>query len=311
MFALNQDKLTMEMDKETFSLLISIINMKITVTSDLQSDKIENSESNDNEIYSKIYERCRELCKKLIQSGKNTPDDTMQVFFTSDESNQIANGLICTKKKSPNSKKIDDSVKKDFSDFNPKLLAMECLLTMNLNKQHHDVVDWFKSELRESDVFGKIIDILKYALMIIKHSKLNNKKKQDRLNDEIYLFFIRKYNRYLNFIETIIQSSSSTHQQNSMVRELEPQNKKKKLLAANLETSVTSKNQIYILEFKNNLLLDLIKESLLYFYDELIELNSSDKTNQLNLILNSIKEIFLLMINLTHNNGLFSLKTLF
>lgn len=277
MFALNQDKLIMEMDKETFSLLISIIDMKPTVNTEPQADGLEN----DADIFSKINERCKDLCNKLIQSnGKTTsttaatntttttPETTnecSQIFFSSDTLNKLCNEYI-SKKRSPNSKKSQnlDFPRQDLNDFNAKLLALECLLSMNLNKQHHDSVDWFKSQLRDCGVFDKILEILKSSLTLVKQIKQQNNRKQENRshNEEICLFFIQKYNRYLNFLECIVQSapSASSTVLNGNRHDSTSDNKKQKKAHLIHNTSVTGLNQTYIVNFKNNFLIELVKE---------------------------------------------------
>lgn len=95
MFALTQDKLIMNINKETFHLIISIINMKISITSKKttpvpkpkkyatrkQYEKIFNSsqekiesttaenESSDHELYQKLLDRCQILTGKLACLG--------------------------------------------------------------------------------------------------------------------------------------------------------------------------------------------------------------------------------------------------
>ncbi len=104
MFALNQDKLIMEMDRETFGLLISIIDMKTTEIAVPQTD----NQENDTEIYTKIYERCKDLCNKLIQTNVKTSysmsNEDSQIFFSSQTSSiKLVNEYI-SKIRSPNSK---------------------------------------------------------------------------------------------------------------------------------------------------------------------------------------------------------------
>jgi len=194
MFALNQDKLIMEMDRETFGLLISIIDMKTTEIAVPQTD----NQENDTEIHTKIYERCKDLCNKLIQTNVKTSysmsNEDSQIFFSSQTSSiKLVNEYI-SKIRSPNSKQNKDSndlSRKDFNLFNAKLLAMECLLSMNLNKQHHDSVEWFKNQLHECGLFDKIMEILKCTLTVLKQAK-QNKKQENRVNEEICSFFIQK-----------------------------------------------------------------------------------------------------------------------
>lgn len=303
MFALNQDKLIMEMEKETFNLLISIINMNITLVNNGITELVkQDQETNDNEIYVKIYERCKDLCKKLIQTKSGETDE---IFFANE---------LTSKKRSPNSKQHQQQqINLEFNDFNPKLLAIECLLSMNLNKQNHNSIDLFKHELRDSGVLDKIIEIIKYTQTMIKQNSSNNN------NDELYyLFFIKKYNRYLNFLEILVQTVSSNTATSLTSNRIEldpPQNKKLKITSNNNnnETSCTVTNQNYILNFKKRFVNELIKESLTYFYDELLYLSRDSIGNdkKIQLLLNSVKENFLLIINLTHNNGNIKLNFFF
>jgi len=298
MFALNQDKLIMEMEKETFNLLVSIINMNITLVNNGIELVKQDQETNDNEIYVKIYERCKDLCKKLIQTKSGETDE---IFFANE---------FTSKKRSPNSKQQQNL---EFNDFNPKLLAIECLLSMNLNKQNHNSIDLFKHELRDSGVLDKIIEIIKYTQTMIKQNKSHNNNNNNNNDELYYLFFIKKYNRYLNFLEILVQTVSSNTATSLTSNRIEldpPQNKKLKITSSNNNnnetTSCTVTNQNYILNYKNTFVNELIKESLTYFYDELLNLSqdSIENDKKIQLLLNSVKENFLLIINLTHNNGI-------
>jgi len=298
MFALNQDKLIMEMEKETFNLLVSIINMNITLVNNGIELVKQDQETNDNEIYVKIYERCKDLCKKLIQTKSGETDE---IFFANE---------FTSKKRSPNSKQQQNL---EFNDFNPKLLAIECLLSMNLNKQNHNSIDLFKHELRDSGVLDKIIEIIKYTQTMIKQNKSHNNNNNNNNDELYYLFFIKKYNRYLNFLEILVQTVSSNTATSLTSNRIEldpPQNKKLKITSSNNNnnetTSCTVTNQNYILNYKNTFVNELIKESLTYFYDELLNLSQDliENDKKIQLLLNSVKENFLLIINLTHNNGI-------
>ena len=95
MFALTQDKLIMNIEKETFSLILSIINMKLsdpgesgpsspvkTRKSSKKASKSGSSQekklttvedsgdrSEDSELYNKLFDRCVELTEKLAHLG--------------------------------------------------------------------------------------------------------------------------------------------------------------------------------------------------------------------------------------------------
>jgi hypothetical protein len=82
--------------------------------------------------------------------------------------------------------------------------------------------------------------------------------------------------------------------------------------ASDAPISSSTLNQNYLIDFKQNFLVDLFKESLNLFYDELEALHFSKnkdedgalKTNK-NILTNAIKQTFLVMINLTSYNGKF------
>lgn len=104
MFALTQDKLIMNIEKETFTLIVSIINMKVIQQQQIESNPVVSSvktrkgtrrgkankssssssqenkptvnmdDSNENnedmELYNKLFDRCKELTEKFARLGK-------------------------------------------------------------------------------------------------------------------------------------------------------------------------------------------------------------------------------------------------
>lgn len=124
---------------------------------------------------------------------------------------------------------------------------------MNINKQHNVPVEWYKNELRKLGVFDQILHSLKDIFMAIKQSK----------GLKTCSFFLNKYLRYFNFLEYVMQSSSSALASFTMITETK--GKKLKAITAD-ETEVGSNipvtvlNQNYLVEFGKGYLLSLIQE---------------------------------------------------
>lgn len=329
MFALTQDKLIMEIGKETFKLILSVINMKQVhefpvptvktkskrLASSKQTNKIFNAnrekthestnidnDNNDNDLYNKLFKRCKDLTEKLTRLGneKHIPDANFkkhQIFYSPESPNTSFDETLDNDSSHKKFNELDNFTS---TEFNAPLLAIECIFNMGLNKQHDVPVDWYKNELRNLGVFDKLLHTLRSTFELI--------KKSEGLRS--YSFFLNKYLRYFNFLECIMQSSTSALASFSAL-ENKTGCKKLKAITANedeeaLDTTIPISvlNQNYLIKFKKNYLTRLIKESLEYFYGEIISIKQSkfpDESRQA-LILNSIKVNLLLVINLTHNN---------
>lgn len=107
MFALTQDKLIMNIEKETFTLILSIINMKVTQQEVEQSNPVSpvktrkgarrgkavnskssssssqekkpmssmddsNENNEDMDLYNKLFDRCQELTEKFARLGSES-----------------------------------------------------------------------------------------------------------------------------------------------------------------------------------------------------------------------------------------------
>ena len=189
--------------------------------------------------------------------------------------------------------------------FNSQLLALECILNLNLNKQHESLsTDWHKNELRELNVLEKLLIILKSLINQFEKEKQKNEIKPSL---QAHYEHLNKYARYLNLIITVTQhpitlsSSLTGTTKNSLYNTNE--------IASSCPTSqiesVSFLNQNYLINYQKNFLLELIKESLCILYSELETFSNNIMQNALifkNTITNSIKQTFLVMINLTHKN---------
>ena len=313
MFALTQDKLIVEIDKSTFHLIISILNMNDQCMDD--EDQI---------LYKRTYDRCKKLFEQLILTNSDCLDQTL----ASTEQNHNNSDL---------NENIDDTI--DVL-FNSELLALECVLNLNLlNKNKNNETDMYKNELRELKVLDRLLNILKLLIETFKNNKKNGKNFQ----------LINKFSKYLHLIETVTQQASFSSSSNSQ----SPIKSTTQSLQASPTTSssscssriiqrsnsctnieiytethlfndaasstndsacpqhlitqtATTINQNYLFDYKKTFLVDLIKESLNVFFDELELLSgkaSSTVSVNKTILSNAIKQIFLVMINLTLYNG--------
>ncbi len=277
MFALVQDKQTTEIDKETFSLILSIVNMKPIVESmptppvgnnsktkkkklfkssqEDESSTTTSDSSEDHELYKKIFSRCKDLTKKLINLGneKNIQDKNYQrhqIFYSEESLNSSLDETVKL------NKSLDSSQEKasvqNYIEFNEQLLAMECIFNMHLNKQHNVAVDWYKTELRLNKVFDKIMLTLGETFKMIKASRSLN----------TCSFYLNKYLRYFNFFECIMQSSTSALASFNILHSEENSRKKnlKAITPGENDTPTSVLNQNYLIHFENKYLTGLIKE---------------------------------------------------
>jgi len=167
--------------------------------------------------------------------------------------------------------------------------------------------DWFKNEVRELFVLEKLLIILKFLL----NQYQKEKEKHSNMNHAI----LNKYSKYINLIITVTQhpialnspAKSSLNQCDGVEATSDHVNKAQ---------SSSALNQNYLIDYQNNFLLELLNESLCLFYNDLESLSKISFNNNKSLahvnqevlknsITNSIKQTFLVMINLTHKNGKF------
>ena len=181
-------------------------------------------------------------------------------------------------------------------------MALECLLNINFNKQNESLpADWYKNELRELFVLEKLLILLK--CMLNQFQKEKEKSSASILNPAL----LNKYAKYINLIITVTQHPIAL---NSPAKS--SQHEATDCESKRVEESASTLNQNYLIEYQNNFLLELLNESLCLFYSELEKLskatmNSTNQTILKNSITNSIKQTFLVMINLTHKNCKFFL----
>jgi hypothetical protein len=367
MFALTQDKLKFTINKSTFHLIVSILNMKspssyndgISFSSLFSNDpnltnssnsSIQSSKStspsqlslvnlnvnhsvdidydeNDDIVYKRIYDRCKNVFKQLISSTqqddesentnlemkeneKNSADDEMEETHLKDSLD-----LTLTPKST-------SYPKKDSFAFNSQLLALECILNLNLSKQDESLsVDWYKNELRELLVLEKLLIILKGLISQYQLEKQKEKKSNQ--------YLLNKYAKYLNLLITVTQHPIALNAQPhpaSANQDSIGDNKDCSSGSMSSDGSINAinesasfLNQNYIIEFQRDFIFELLNESISILYKELESISKTAKNtcgalnNQNNLknsITTSIKQTFLVMINLTHKNQKGSIKFL-
>lgn len=341
LFALSRDKLTIEMDKSILQLLMSIINNKkkpdlatesktsASASVPTKSKIFKSSSMNmtsSKELYEKTLERCKSLCDKLISDSiekvatVNEAEKTMVV----DDGNEVP---------------VPEQFDIDTSELSAQMLAMECLLNFTINRR---ASDWLKDELRLLGAFDNIVDCLNELSAQLKQSekrkRANNKRGKASFAD---YYAIKKLTRCLKLFENITQAtvfgssyenllvdscgdeqitsttsplSSSIDDDDSLSAKALALTSTKQPLTKSQSTnsnSSTVKKHLSVKELKtmftnHNYLLDLhlldtLNDSLLTFYHELIQINDPSSVKS-TLITNGIKEIFLLLINLSHAN---------
>ena len=264
MFALTQDKLMLAIDESTLGLIVSIINMKMNTFGETQTTAEDGDENDDAHLFKKIFARCKQLCEKFV-SQTNSKESSGDIFLPADKYQKISTHLNFKNNNASCDVTINEfldnlqlrnseesfcdegfGVENFFFNFNAQLLAMECLLNLNLKNQNQGQFEVYKRELRELGVLDKIINILSLILKLVKHLSAIDADK------ELYLFFVNKYLRYLNFIECLSQSEKVEKSRKA------GETKLRAIKASSSSNSNLNKN--YLIFFKNNLFPDLIKE---------------------------------------------------
>jgi hypothetical protein len=279
---------------------------KATASTDFSQavDDADNDSSfNDFELYEKIFSRCKSLTQKLTLHVGNekhiihqkSQQTNHQLFYSNpadlsssslessfkDEYNidNIPSNSATNESGSSHSSQLKSNqqqkTQQNYDEFNAQLLAMECLFNMNINKQHHESppVDWYKNEMRITGVFDKILRTLKFNFESIKNC--NSSHHQNNNNNSHTMatckctFLFNKYLRYFNFLETIMQSSTSALASFTLNQNTKDSKKLKAIGAPNgtdypeLLTNklpVSTLNQNYLVDFENKYLLGLFKE---------------------------------------------------
>jgi len=220
-----------------------------------ENDTAEINSSEDFELYKKIFNRCKDLTKKLTSMGneKYLQEKNCQrhhIFYSEEN---LSSSLDETAK---SNKSIESNQDKgpvqNYNYFNEQLLAMECIFNMQLNKQHNVPVDWYKNELRLNKIFDKVLLSLGDSFNLIKTSK-----------SFTCAFYLNKYLRYFNFLECIMQSSTSALASFNILHSEENVRKKNlKAITSGNENDIPTSvlNQNYLIHFENKYLTSLIKE---------------------------------------------------
>jgi hypothetical protein len=183
-FALTQDKLVIDIDKSIFFLILSLIDENELDVEEKADETLTNNEDEsecDEQVYKKIVERCKGLYVKLVKSMNN-----------SIEMNE-------------NERHEDELQQQQFVDstfFNSPLLAIECLLNLNLNKQHDsELIDFYKTELRQMHILDKLLDNLRLFIDLFNKSNRNS------------YYLLNKYAKYLSLLDISTQPSTNPSNQ--------------------------------------------------------------------------------------------------
>jgi hypothetical protein len=192
----------------------------------------------------------------LSGNEKHISDGSYQKYHFTLSADGPNSSMDSGDKRSLSNDKATEARSGRLSDLNAPVLAMECVFNMNINKQHHVAVEWYKSELRTAHVFDQILEVLKATLELVRESRDNKK-----------YFYIKKYLRYCNFLEYITQSSSSALASFTAIENGVKVNKNLKAIMPNegdvgLEdlTAVAKVNQNHLVTYQDSLLISLIKE---------------------------------------------------
>jgi len=99
----------------------------------------------------------------------------------------------------------DEMQQQQFVDstlFNSQLLAIECLLNLNLNKQHDlELIDFYKTELRQMHILDKLLDTLRMFIDLFNKSNRNS------------YYLLNKYAKYLSLLDISTQQSTNPNSQ--------------------------------------------------------------------------------------------------
>ena len=232
-FALTQDKLNLDIDRSTFSLIIGVLNdvghRALESNSNQKNQFEDDEESRDsylNDLTSKKQGSPSQTqtspnkiffssaTSSLANSPNSTNKEAAAATLTSENFDVDENDELVLKKIYAKCRKIYDKLNKSFADsyysgplevtFNSRLLALDCLVNLNIsNKKNLLANDHFRTELRESRVIDKLVHRL--GLLLGQLVKLDADE-----SESVNCYLLGKFKNCINFLETLAQSNSST-----------------------------------------------------------------------------------------------------
>jgi hypothetical protein len=264
MYALSKDKLIMEIDKSLFTLMLNILNLD-------EEACIKDNEAD--ELYERLVKRCNELFIKIGASGDEESSTTP---VSSAQNSPNAAGARPTEAKKTSVINKDTIAKQaaasynktvvDAGQLNARLLAFECLLSINLSKQPSGIADWCRNEARRMKSFEYILNQISSfleSLISITNDQFSPSTKPNKSNaaSQInntsfdinkFYYLINKFQRSLCLLQALTQSQpflSTTTSNNNM-----------HTFSDAAEASAAELNQNYLVDCKHVRLLDLLKK---------------------------------------------------
>jgi hypothetical protein len=272
LYILTQDKLAMDLNKFTFNLIISILNSNDNDES--LSDELLEDDANFSYLSDLIFNKKRlSVASSSSLSGSPT---LSSCNLNSEENDDLIFSKVYSKCKRiyenlPSNKNLSNSASNYELNFNKKLMALDCLLNININMKKnlllnggHNNDDYFRHELRRMNVLDKLMLRLKLLHEIME--KLDSKNETNN-NSEIIFYLINRFRHCINFLETMTQHN---HQLLNSNNSIEYNNSKKMQLAIkdseNDENFRSEKepvhilNQNYLIDYGKNFLINIFKK---------------------------------------------------
>jgi hypothetical protein len=240
---------TTKYSSATSSLTSSPTSMAANSQSSSHRDEAANNcfdaDDNDELVYRKIYSKCRKIYDKLTRGGAVKNETTTSFSPITLETN-----------------------------FNARLLALDCLLNFNANMKKNLLGnDYFRTELRESATMDKVLWRLELLLSNIIKTDASRLKKPAVVTstgdsiDQVICYLLAKFKSCVNLLETLTQSNSYAATKKPVGSSLSSAtpNGNSRLLSitnvpnADLKEPVYTANQNYLIDFgpKKSFLLNL------------------------------------------------------
>lgn len=298
LYALTQDKLFMELNKQIFDLITRAVNWNednedIEVSLNTSDEIVDNYSYLDDVRSVDAHERhVREYQQMMTPSRvRSSTSSSLANSPTGSATKDTADGLnegtvadeLVYKKISNNAWKIykklcpnynlDQSITTQSSEeyeinFNPRLLFLDCLLNITRHTSKSLVAnDLLRTELRENRIIDKIVFRTRVLFeRIVLLDKLKSASVQ--LDNDLVAYLYSKLDASLFFLEILTQSSSHGSERNDKSRVksglkaiLPPPSDldTEQIVTQHIDTPVHTLNQNYLIDMSNNFVLKLIK----------------------------------------------------
>jgi hypothetical protein len=261
-YALSKDKLIMEIDKSLFTLMLNILNL---------DEEVSAKDNETNELYERLVKRCNELFVKIGATGdeesptagnsnQNSPSGGTRANSEATKNLIINKETIAKQAVASYNKTVVDA-----GQLNARLLAFECLLSINLSKQPSGIADWCRTETRRTGSLEFILDqvssLLESLINITSdHSSPTTKPNKSNpasqsnstsFNINRFYYLIHKFQRSICLLQALTQaqpsaSMSSGNNVNSS--------------SDITEVSAAVLNQNYLVDCERMSLLDLLRK---------------------------------------------------